>query len=154
MEDVHNGRRPQWKTTSMKVDLNGRQHQGSLTGSRWHQLTLLANLLLSLAQLSPSLFIRFNSLQSIKYYLNLNLGSSDNLKKCLTDMPFPREQAPVPGGHVPKMPWMTVSRPSLGSVFSRQTSPLLQHLSAQVPPQHLTSGEMTRLELANTARWV
>ena len=62
-------------------------------------------------------------------------------------MPFPREQAPVP-----KMPWMSVSRPGLGSVFSRQTSPLLQHSSAHAPPKNLTSGEITRLELANTAK--
>ena len=58
IEDDHNGRQPQWKTTSMEDNLNGRQPIWKTTSmeddinGRQPQ----ANFVLSLDQLSPSLF--------------------------------------------------------------------------------------------------
>ena len=72
MEDNLKGIQPQWKTTSIEDDLKGRTTvlknslmdvdlNGSLTGSRLHKLPYLANFVLSLAQLSPSLFGNYSN---------------------------------------------------------------------------------------------
>ena len=61
----------------MEVDFNG-----SLTGSRLHQLAQLANLVLSLAQLSPSLLSLFS------VYLSPSFISCSSCLFCVSTRPF------------------------------------------------------------------
>ena len=63
MEYDLNGRQSQWKTTSMQDNLNGRRLQWKMTSmeddcnGRQTEITLLANFVLSLAQLVKSITI-------------------------------------------------------------------------------------------------
>ena len=65
MEYDLNGGKSQWKTTSMQDNLNGRRLQWKMTSmeddcnGRQPQMAYLANFVLSLAQLSPSLSVTF-----------------------------------------------------------------------------------------------
>ena len=63
MEDDHNGRRPQWKTTTMEDDHNGRRAQWKIISMEDNikealqgadGISLIAIFVLSLAQLSPA----------------------------------------------------------------------------------------------------
>ena len=76
MEDNLYGRQPQWNTTSIKDDCNKIHFNG-----RQPQLAQLANFVLSLAQLSPSLlYIILRYIERIseggkKSILNIPLGA-------------------------------------------------------------------------------
>ena len=79
MEDDFNGRQHQWKTTQMEDKLNERWPQ-------WKVTSIKANLVLSLAQLSPSLFWMisfhrmFSKILSVNYTYRLFWGFRHNTK--------------------------------------------------------------------------